>query len=126
MNRVHRFGLYVTVAHLAMWLVLIVSSDVVHYSPPAWNPFPVGTIWHFAYSTVNAPVYWLYRPLDEWARQTYRGGWYDVAIPARELAVNRAFHLLAFAIWWYILGVIVALVARKMSKGAGEVSGPEG
>lgn len=115
MKRYRFVGLIVSGAHLILWVVvLLLRRGTVYYGDPDWNLLPYGTIWYDAYAVLNVPVHLAYGPLGDLLFERFRHGIYDVELSAFEVAVNYAFHLVAFAVWWYILGLLFAFVFDKL------------
>ena len=117
MKRHWRAGVVVSGAHLILWIGLLFSKrGTVYFGDPTWNLFPFGTVWYYGYLILNAPVELLYRPIARVLFQGLRHGLDDVALTGSEIATNYAFHLLGFAIWWYVLTVWVVTGLERLRR----------
>jgi hypothetical protein len=106
-----------TFAHILLWLAVLANrhfNGVKYYAEPDWNLFPLGTVWYFGYGLVNLPIHYLYRPVNEFCFSHFRGRIYDIQLSTTEVAINYAFHLVGFLLWWYLLGAAATVAFTKL------------
>ena len=125
-----RVGLYLSASHLLIWVIYLLwihrlGHGITYFAPPDWNFFPNPALrltplyrnLHWPYEALNIPVHLSYKPLGDLLWRYYQGGIYDLPLSTAEVAINYSFHLVAFAVWWFLLGAILASLVKRAFTG---------